>query len=101
MQPEDLTVRQLAGFEKDAPSANPSLGEQAEATFRKLLPQLLLEKPGQWVAFHGTRLIGFARTDLELYRECRKQNIPAADCVVRPIEADPPDFLLFLDAPPT
>jgi hypothetical protein len=72
------------------------LAQLAEATFRQQLPQLLTERPGQWVAYHGSQLVGFAKTDIELYRVCRARNIPSAEYIVRPI-GEPLDLLLFLD----
>ncbi len=77
-----------------------SLAEQAESAFQKDLPRLLAERAGQWVAYHGPQLLGFARTDLELYRQCRARNIPAGESIVRPIEAGPPQVILFADLPP-
>jgi hypothetical protein len=78
---------------------NPSVGKEAVAAFRQNLPRLLQERAGQWVAYHGSQLIGFASTDIELHRECRKQNIPASEYIVRPIEPNPPETISFLDLP--
>jgi len=72
-----------------------AIREQAEATFQEHLPQLLVERPGQWVAYHGPKLVGYAKTDLELYRECQRQQIPAGEYLVLPIELEGPDTIFF------
>src|SRR5438045_2730845 len=74
----DRTIesRSPTGTNGDRPTGNSSPAKEAVAAFRQHLPRLLEERAGQWVAFHGSRLIGFARTDIELHRECRKRNIP-------------------------
>ncbi|HKI33333.1 MAG TPA: enoyl-CoA hydratase [Gemmataceae bacterium] len=68
-----------------------TLGELAELAFRRDLPGLLQERPGAWVAYHGDRRIGIAATDLELYKECARQGLPDDECLVFPIELEPPD----------
>ena len=37
-----------------------TLGELAEDAFRRDLPLLLKERPGEWVAYHGDRRVGIA-----------------------------------------
>lgn len=68
-----------------------TLAELAELAFRRDLPALLKERPGEWVAYHGDRRIGIARTDLELYKECARLGLPDDECIVSPIEPEPPD----------
>jgi hypothetical protein len=72
------------------------LGKQAVQTFRRDLSRLLEERPGEWVAYHGTQRIGIAKTDQELYRKCATLGIPDADYIVRSIEPEPPD-VIYLD----
>jgi hypothetical protein len=91
--------RGLPGSPQEPASAPPSLARDAEAAFRQDLPRLLAERPGQWVAYHGARLLGYARTDLELYRLCEERGIPDGEYIVRPIEEDPPDTILLTDWP--
>jgi hypothetical protein len=43
------------------------------AAFKRDLPRLLQERPGQWVAYHGDEQVGFAATDLELWQQCLKR----------------------------
>jgi hypothetical protein len=74
------------------------LRDEAEETFRANLPRLLIERPNQWVAYHGSRLIGFARTDIELVRLCKKLKIPRGEYVVHPIE-EPMDEIDFTHVP--
>jgi hypothetical protein len=68
-----------------------TLGEQALQAFRRDLPNLMKEHPGRWVAYHGDRRVGIAKTDLELYQLCDRQGIPDDDYIVRPVEPEPPD----------
>jgi hypothetical protein len=81
--------------DEEVARAQRAVGELAEATFQEHLPRLLLERPGQWVAFHGSKLVGYAKTDHELYRECERRQIPSGECVVRPIEPEGPDIIFF------
>jgi hypothetical protein len=48
----------------------------AEDTFRRDLPKLLEERPGQWVAYHGQQRIGFGATKQQLYQECVNRGLP-------------------------
>jgi hypothetical protein len=66
------------------------LAEQALLAFRRDLPTLLKERPREWVAYHGDRRVGIARTDLELYQLCARQGLPDDECIVCPIELEPP-----------
>jgi hypothetical protein len=69
------------------------LGKRAVLAFRRDLPQLLKEKPGQWVAYHGDQRVGFARTAIELYKECARLGLPDDDFIVHPIEPLPPSVV--------
>jgi hypothetical protein len=71
----------------------PTLGELAVQAFRRDLPQLLRERPGAWVAYHGDRRVGLAKTDLELYKLCARLGIPQDEYIVRPVELEPPDVV--------
>jgi hypothetical protein len=71
----------------------PALGLQALEAFRRDLPRLLEEQPGQWVLYHGDQLIGFSRTPPELYKEMDRRGFRGRDCVVRSIEEEPPDIV--------
>jgi hypothetical protein len=71
----------------------PSLGPLALVAFRRDLPRLLQERPGQWVAYHGDQLVGFAKTDLELYQECERRGYRGRDYVIYCIEPELPDIV--------
>jgi hypothetical protein len=77
--------------QRTKPSHELSLGELSVRTFIKDLPELLKQYPGMWVAYHGNRRVGIAKTDLELYNECTRQEIPDDEYIVSPIELEPPD----------
>jgi len=68
-----------------------TLAELAELAFRRDLPALLKERPGDWVAYHGDRRVNIAGTDLELYQECARLGLPDDECIVSPIELEPPE----------
>ena len=44
------------------------LGQQALRSFERDLPRLWTERPGQWVAYRGERLLGFSAYKHELYQ---------------------------------
>lgn len=46
---------------------------EAQETFFRDLPQLLQERPGQWVAYYGKRRLGFGKTKTALCDDCIRQ----------------------------
>jgi hypothetical protein len=97
LQPEGAEAARCSAPDEEALEDSPSPADEAEAAFRKDLPRLLVQRRGQWVLYHRDRLVGFGRTDVELYRICKERGIPATEYVVRPIEEGPPDVLVFPD----
>ena len=53
------------------------LGQQALRAFERDLPRLWEERPGQWVAYQGERLLEFAAHKHELYHQCFDQGLGA------------------------
>jgi hypothetical protein len=43
---------------------------------------LWIERPGQWVAYHGDRQVGFAQHKHEMYQHCLQAGLPRGDFVV-------------------
>jgi hypothetical protein len=43
--------------------------------FERDLPRLRAERPGQWVAYQGNRLLGFATQQRELYHDCFQKGL--------------------------
>jgi hypothetical protein len=76
------------GPASQSPIVIPLLIKQAQNAFFRDLPQLLTERPGQWVGYRGDHRIGFAPTDLELYQKCHRQGIPVDEFLVLRIEAE-------------
>lgn len=68
---------------------------QAQGAFRRDLDQLLQERPGQWVAYHGEQCVGFGPTKTRLYQECLQRGYELGHFVVRFIQppTDEGDFL--------
>jgi hypothetical protein len=64
---------------------------EGEKAFARDLPRLLKERPGQWVAYHGERRLGFATTSTALYEQCLSEGVPEDDLVVHRIEPETPD----------
>jgi hypothetical protein len=71
-----------------------ALGKQATLAFWRDLPQLLRERPGQWVAYHGDRQLGFGATRWELWQECLRRGLVPDEFVVRSIEPEDPSLIL-------
>ncbi len=70
----------------------PALGLLALETFRRDLPRLMAERPGQWVAYHGDKLIGFAATGRELYQQCLRRGLDGQEYLVGRIAPEPPEI---------
>lgn len=77
----------------------PPMIAQSQAAFRRDLPQLLKERPWQWVAYHGQERIGFAKSNTELYQRCLARGLDWDQFVVRSIEPEelPHETDVFLD----
>ena len=64
---------------------------KSQVAFRRDLPELLKNRYGQWVAYHGDERLGFGRTQLELYRECLRRGLKDEDFVVWGISPEWPE----------
>jgi putative addiction module component (TIGR02574 family) len=62
--------------------------------FARDLPQLRAERPGQWVAYHGEKQLGFARHKHELYQDCFRQGWQRGEFVVFCIEPQETEITL-------
>jgi hypothetical protein len=56
----------------DIPWSIPPEIRAAQAAFERDLPQLLKERPGQWVAYYGDKPIHFAKDKTALCLECER-----------------------------
>jgi hypothetical protein len=54
--------------------------------FLRDLPHLYAERPGQWVAYAGTRQLGFAKHKHELYQQCFQRGFPPEQFAIFCIE---------------
>jgi hypothetical protein len=61
----------------------------AQRAFRRDLAQLLGERAGQWVAYHGDRRLGFGRTKTHVYQDCLRQGYAPGQFLVRLIGPQP------------
>ncbi len=59
---------------------------EGEEAYRRDLPQLLLERPGQWVAYHGNTCLGFHKKPEKLYQDSAKRGLDPEDVLVLCIE---------------
>jgi hypothetical protein len=62
------------------------LKQQALQAFLRDLPQLYIERPGQWVAYQGQRRLGFANQQHMLYQHCFDQGLRDEEFVIFCIE---------------
>lgn len=71
----------------------------AEKSFRRELPKLLrLRSAGrQWVAYQGSRRLGFAATKHELYKRCLRQGVERGDLYVRSIAPETREAEVLFD----
>ena len=69
---------------------SPMVAKSQEA-FRRELPELLKNRYGQWVAYHGDERLGFGRTQIEIYRECLRRGLKDEDFVVWGISPEWPE----------
>jgi hypothetical protein len=73
------------------------LARQALQAFEKALPQLWAERPGQWVAYQGDHLLGFAAHQHELYHQCFAQGFVPDEFLVFCIEPVAHETFLGVD----
>ena len=66
----------------------PIIISRSQAAFRRDLPRLLAERPGQWVAYQGDQQIGFGATKTELYQKCLRRGLKRDEFLVRSIEPE-------------
>src|SRR5690242_9857546 len=59
---------------------------EAHEVYQRELPQLLQERPGQWVAYHGAQRIGFAARKQEMDQVCRERGFDLDETLVECIE---------------
>ena len=57
-------------------------------TFRKDLPRLWLDRPGQFVAYQGDKQLGFAGRKHELYQHCFQEGLTQDEFVIFCIEPE-------------
>jgi hypothetical protein len=62
--------------------------QKAHDAFVRDLSQLLAERPGQWVAYHGDERIGFAKTKVQLCQECQRRGLDEEEVIVYCIEEE-------------
>jgi hypothetical protein len=66
----------------------------AEAAFRRELPTLLKSHAGQWVAYRGSRCMGFAETKTDMYESCLESGLSRGEFLVRSVEPDMDEMFL-------
>ena len=67
------------------------LSQQALRSFERDLPDLYRERPGEWVAYRGSSLIGFGKEKHLLYQDCMDRGCRPDEFVVfciEPMEAE-------------
>jgi hypothetical protein len=69
----------------------------AERAFRDQLPNLLHSHAGQWIAYHGTEVIGIGAKKADVYRTTRERGLRTEDVLVRCIEPLVEELVFGLD----
>jgi hypothetical protein len=67
-------------------AAQQDLKQQAWSAFQRDLPQLYTERPGQWVAHRGDRVVGFGEQKHLLYQSCIARGLEREEFVIFCIE---------------
>jgi len=69
--------------------------QQALQASERDLPRLWEERQGQWVAYHGQRVMGFSPDKQELDQQCFQQELKRDEFVVFCIEAHATEMVLY------
>ena len=64
---------------------------RAQAAFQRDLPQLIKNHRRRWVAYHGDRRVAIGSSKRQLFQQCRHQDLPPEEFVVRLIEPEMPE----------
>lgn len=56
--------------------------QQSIDAFRKDLDEMLAKYRGKWVAYHRGRQIGFASSQLKLYKRCAREGLPMDELLI-------------------
>lgn len=70
------------------------LAQRGLKAFQQDLPHLWAERPGQWVAYHGERQLGFAMHKHELYQHCYQSGMQQDEFVIFCIEPQETEITL-------
>ncbi len=62
--------------------------EAATAQFQHDLPELLKDRRGQWVIYHGAKLLGFGGTKTDLLQACYSRGYSDDGLFVAKIQED-------------
>ena len=62
--------------------------EAAAAQFQHDLPELLKDRRGQWVIYHGAKLVGFGGTKTDLLLACYSRGYSDDELYVAKIQED-------------
>jgi hypothetical protein len=72
----------------------------ALATFHRELPGYFELHRGEWVAYHGSKLLGFSHQKDDLFNEWIGRNIQRSELLVRKVDEDSLMDSEFVDAAP-
>lgn len=70
------------------------LKQQSLQKFEQDLPQLLVQRPGQWIAYRGARSLGLADEKHLLYQQCFDDGLQPEEFVVFCIEPQESEMTL-------
>jgi hypothetical protein len=91
---------QFVAGEEQAPAVEPAakhvcqippMVEKSREAFCRDLPELLRDRQGWWVAYHGDERIGFGKSQRKLYHECLRRGLTDDQFLVTGILPDAAD----------
>jgi hypothetical protein len=61
---------------------------RSQSAFQRELPLLIKNHQHRWVVYHGDRRVAIGTSKREMFKQCRHQDLPHGEFVVRLIEPE-------------
>ncbi|MGA8347258.1 MAG: hypothetical protein WB773_05510 [Isosphaeraceae bacterium] len=91
----NASLRDESDFPREESSSllgreTPPMIRRAHAAFQRDLPLLIKNHRHRWVAYHGDRRVAIGCSKRQLFQQCRHQDLPPEEFMVRLIEPEIP-----------